>query len=94
MASYSWCERRRTGLKLFRQVFEVEVLSEGEPLASDIALGRIEYEITECVVLRLVAREVICEEVTPERMRGLLIAQGSDPDFGSTGGGNEDCGQV
>ena len=79
MASYSWCERR-TGLKLFRQVFEVEVLSEGEPLASDSDLSRIEYEITDGGCSGMV-EEVICEEVSPEKMRELLIQQGSDPDF-------------
>ena len=33
--------------KLFRQVFEIEVLSEEEPMPSDSSLIDIAYEITE-----------------------------------------------
>ena len=71
-------------MKLFRQVFEVEVLSEGAPLPNDVSLSRIEYEITDGCCSGMI-EEMICEEVSPERMRELLIEQGSDPDFLETG---------
>ncbi len=64
---------------LYRQVFEVEVLSEGEPL-NDVILQDIAYEITEGHSSGVV-KETVREEVTADRMAELLKAQGSDPEF-------------
>lgn len=72
--------------KLFRQVFEIEVLSEEEPLET-LDLKVIDYEITDGHSSGVV-KEAVREEVTQEKMRELLIAQGSDPEF--LLGGDED----
>ena len=65
--------------KLYRQVFEVEVLSEGEPL-NDVSLEDIGYEITEGHSSGVV-KETIREKVNADKMAELLKAQGSDPEF-------------
>lgn len=65
--------------KLYRQVFEVEVLSEGEPL-NDVSLDDIAYEITDGHSSG-VLKETIREQVSANKMRRLLKAQGSDPEF-------------
>jgi hypothetical protein len=65
--------------KFYRQLFEVEVLSEGEPL-NNVSLQDIDYEITDGHCSGIV-KETVREEVTPERMAQLLKAQGSDPEF-------------
>jgi hypothetical protein len=62
----------------YRQVFEIEVLSDDEPIDGD--LENIRYQITDGHCSGVI-HETICETVTPERMAKLLIAQGSDPEF-------------
>lgn len=66
-------------MKLYRQVFEIEVLSEGEPL-NDVSLEDISYEITDGHSSG-VFKETVREEVTSDKMAELLKAQGSDPTF-------------
>lgn len=65
-------------MKFYRTVFRMEVLST-EPLGS-LSLSDINYEITEghCSGMFLETRE---EEVSRDKMRGLLVAQGTDPEF-------------
>ena len=65
--------------KFYRQVFEIEVLIEGEPLQSP-NLEEIRYQITEGHCSGVV-EETVCREVTSREMASLLWAQGSDPGF-------------
>lgn len=66
--------------KFYRQVFEVEVLSEGEPLDTYTSLSEIDYEITDGQSSGIV-KEISRKEVTSKEMAELLKAQGSDPTF-------------
>ena len=65
--------------KFFRQVIEIEVLSEDVPLEWD-ELNDIEHAIIygDCSG---VVNETLREEVTGPEMAKLLIKQGSDPEF-------------
>jgi len=65
--------------KFYRQLFNIEVLSEGEPL-NDVSLQDIDYEITNGHCSGIV-KEAVREEVTAEKMAELLKTQGSDPEF-------------
>lgn len=71
--------QNRLGRKFYRQVFEVEVLSEGEPL-NNINLSDIYREIIDGCCSGAV-KEIIREEVTADKIAELLKAQGSDPSF-------------
>lgn len=64
--------------RLIRQVVQVEILTDGEPLVDD--LEAIAYEITEGGSSGVVST-VTVEDVTGPRMAELLRAQGSDPGF-------------
>jgi hypothetical protein len=61
-----------------RTVLTIEVLSEDEPYEG--GLEKLSYEITEGSCSGAILDETY-EEVTPERMAELLVAQGSDPAF-------------
>jgi hypothetical protein len=65
--------------KFYRQIFEVEVLSEGEPL-NNVSLQDIDYQITDGHCSGIV-KETVREEVSSEKIAELLKAQGSDPEF-------------
>ena len=65
--------------KFYRQVVQVEILSEDAPLEWD-NLADIHYAITtgDCSGK---LNELIAEEVDGRKMAELLIKQGSDPSF-------------
>jgi hypothetical protein len=71
--------------KYFRSVYQVEVLSARpyEPADNpDLTdLEAISQDITDGDCSGMVTEVVSNEEVSEERMRELLIAQGSDPGF-------------
>lgn len=65
---------------LRRTVVQIEILSDEDEPIGDLPLGTIIYQITEGGWSG--EQSIVSdEEVTPERMSELLIAQGSDPDF-------------
>lgn len=65
--------------KFYRQVFEIEVLIDGEPLQSP-NLEEIRYQITEGHCSGVLV-ETACKEVTSREIASLLWAHDTDPDF-------------
>lgn len=65
--------------KLYRTVIVFEVLHD-EPISADAELNDI-YEETITGDFSGMVLSQKTEEVSPEKMRELLTAQGSDPDF-------------
>jgi hypothetical protein len=66
--------------KFFKTVYQIEVLSEDNPLPDELTLAQIEYEITEGHCSGSIS---IIETwpLTAKEAAEALMAQGSDPEF-------------
>jgi hypothetical protein len=66
----------------YRNVISVEILS--DQLLTDemvLDLDNVDYLINEGSCSGKVTRTILNEQVSPQQMRELLTAQGSDPEF-------------
>ena len=66
--------------KYYRNLVQIEILSDRQ-WGEVTDLEEIAYQIRDGDSSGSVSHPVIDEEVTPERMSELLIAQGSEPSF-------------
>ena len=65
--------------KYWKTIITVEVLTEDDDPPNFNDLSDVAYEITDGHASGVFSQS--SEEVTEEKMRGLLLEQGSDPDF-------------
>ena len=64
--------------KFYKQIIQIELLSEDVPFEWDNLVNINDAMLTDWSGK---VEEISCDEVTPEEMAKLLIAQDSDPEF-------------